>query len=157
MEKQQFIEKIKFIDREIIDLTHEGALYKYDFFRDLSSNPETYYDECITSLADPELTDQQKVIISLGIQKLPESSYHKLIKSALELLEEGKISNTVFKRLVFPGYSWNTSIQENYGSSKVKTIINTIIESPHVEESLKKYFSDYVLTGKAKDQLNRAY
>lgn len=157
MEEKEFIKEIQAIDSAIVDLTFEGALYKYDFFKEVSTHPQSYQEVSLAALSNPDLTQQQKTIIVLSMQKLPLEDFLRFSASALALLKEDKIPYFVFKKTVFAGYDWNTSLQENYDDPAVSSLISEILQTPQVEDSLKKYFTDYVLTGKAKEQVNGFY
>ena len=148
-----FILGIKTIHADIKDLTWAGELFKFEFFRRVHDEPDKYIETVLPSLSGGNMSEQQNIIMVLMMQKLPLAAYLDFAENVYQMLEKGEITHDVFKWAVFPGYEWNTSLAENYKANKVRALINKFMTSEKVDEKLKRYFREELLTGKAKEQV----
>ena len=150
---QHFGIEITKINTEIKELTWAGGLFRFEFFRQVHSEPKKYAEIVQSFLTEDELTEQQKVIMILMMQKLPLNDYVKFLDSLIQMFEEEKITHTVMRWAVLPGYEWNTLLAEGYKDSGVILVINRLIKLEIVEKELKSYIEEEILTGRAKKQV----
>ena len=99
------------------------------------------------------LTEQQKIITALTMQRLPLKEFIKFSEQVLLLLEESKISSEVFRWAIFPTYDWNTLLVKNYRSRAVKELLNKVLQSQEVNDEIKVLVREEIQTGKARKQV----
>lgn len=149
MSVQDFNREIAAIDRDIQDLTWAGGLFKYPFFRDVHGQPRRHVATVLQALGSDELTEQQKIIAALTMQRLPLEAFVEFAGQALQLLEAGRISGDVFQWAVLPTYDWNTTLARNYRDASVEALLDRIARSPQVGDELKTLVREEIQTGKA--------
>jgi hypothetical protein len=140
-------------DRKIVDLTNPLELRTYDEFKTIYNNPTIYMNEALKALSSKDFTEQQKKIIALSMQNLKIAEYISFSRKILSLLEEKKVTNSVFNGAVFPGYEWNTKLVDYSSSADVNKFLSEVMESNAVSEENKKYIRDSILTGQAKKDI----
>ncbi len=140
-------------EKKIVDLTNPLELRTYQEFQSIYNNPKIYISEALAALSSKEFTEQQKKIIALSMQNLKMEASISFSRKVLSLLEEGKLTNSVFESAIFPGYEWSTKWVDYSSSAEVKKILSEILESRAVSEDRKKSIRESILTGKAKDDV----
>jgi len=150
---QDFKQAIIKVDKDIQDLTWPGGLFKYPFFREIHDNPSPYMSTALQALAAKELTEQQKIITALTMQRLPLNEVITFSKHVLQLLEDNQISNKILKWAIFPTYDWNTSLVDNGHSVVVKELLNKILQSQKVNDEIKVFIREEMQTDKARKQV----
>lgn len=150
---QDFKQEIIKVDKAIQDLTWPGALFKYPFFREIHDKPHLHMSTALQVLESRALTEQQKIITALTMQRLPLKEFIKFSEQVLLLLEESKISSEVFRWAIFPTYDWNTLLVKNYRSRAVKELLNKVLQSQEVNDEIKVLVREEIQTGKARKQV----
>lgn len=148
-----FRNRIQRIQEEVIDLTSPSALFDSHLFLEVWQKPEKYVDNVKVFLADSKVTDTKKEIAALSLQSLPLGDFVNFCDYVIRLRTEGKITNKVFYKAIFPGYDWNTKLQENFRNPEVRRLLlrlREIVSGPNkgVHEYDKKYV-DEILSGEA--------
>lgn len=146
-----FQEDIKEIDRKIVDLTWPGGLFRYDEFKEIYTRAGWYKKSALQSLGSQELTEQQKLIVALSMQKLPFDQFLEFAWDVTDLYKQDKISSKVLHWCVLPTYDWNTMLIENYQHPDVKTLLKLLAGLSGLDEEFRTFVEEDVLTGKAVD------
>lgn len=149
-----FVQQIKIIDKKIVDLTWPGGLFEYEEFRQIYDNPESYYPLVCEAIKSSEFTEQQKIIIGHTMHGSDLSTFLPFAQYMLQILESGEVSQTIFDRMVFPTYDWNTTLIENYEKQEVSQFLQSLLKSEKVSDYLKNLILEDILTGKAKSYVN---
>jgi hypothetical protein len=145
-----FIARIARIKTAIGDLTSTGGLRRLEEFREVHAQPQAYRDAAIGALEEPALGEEEKVIAALSMQRLPLPEFLAFAERALELLEGGRLTETVFQHAVFPTYDWNTALAEEYAAPAVQRFLERVLASPAVNDRRKQIVKDVLLTGTAR-------
>ena len=152
---KKFQKEIVDIDRAVVDLTAPGDLFRYPFFIEVYENPTPLVGDVIEILQTKNLSDQQKIISVLMMQRLPAKEWLSFGESVLSLLEGDSISEEVFEWALFPGHEWNQIFAMYYRKRAVKRLLEKIAGSEKVTHDLKSYVQKEVLTGEAKKEVRR--
>jgi hypothetical protein len=148
---ERFINTIKSIEAEVVDLTWTHELLRSVEFVQIYNTPQQYTEYVVDFMSQERFTDQQKSIAILSMQKLPLHGLVRLHYNLLELLEEGQLKADVFDFAVFPPYDWNTEIAENFENPAVTRLMKRMLSSPAVPSSRKAYIENEILSGRAKE------
>jgi hypothetical protein len=146
---EDFTARIKQVEGKIKDLTWLGGLFAYEEFTEVHSQPERYLQEALRALKDADLSDPQKIIIALSIQKLPLEAFVGFSEQVLGFLEAGFVSEAVFEFVVFPTYAWNSRLAESFTDPAVQRLLQLVLASPSVGSRRKEIVKDEILTGNA--------
>jgi hypothetical protein len=145
-----FEQDIRILESRIVDLTWPGGLFAYDEFREIHGHPSRYRPSAERALAGEDLSEQQKLIVALSMQKLPLEEYLDFAAEVIRLRSHGRISDKVLHWCILPTYDWNTLLVENYAREEVNRLLITVADMAGINEPFRLYVKDEVLTGKAK-------
>jgi len=154
MQKCGLSEEIIAIEKEVVDLTFMGELFRSTKFRDLYSSPNHNMESIITTLKCKEMSDVQKKIAVLTMQQLPLQDFLVFVDTLFAMLEKHEIPVDVFTLAVFPPFEWNTSLQEHYEDEIVRTYLNKLLTSDLVPGDLKDYIRQ-VLSGEVLSNIRK--
>ena len=138
------------LDSKIIDLTWTGELFKHEGFRKIYYDSEIYLKDALEALKNQDLSEQAKIITVLSMQNLSLANWLYFSKTALFFLESNLISASIFRWIIFQSYDWNTKFAENYLDPEVKELMLKFTKSNVVNEDIKKYVEEEIITGKAR-------
>ena len=144
-----FVARIRHIKAAVGDLTWTGGLLRVPEFREVHADPVTYREAAVAALEAPTLGQEEKVIVALSMQKLALPELVRLSEHVLDLLEAGRVSETVFNHAVFPTYDWNTALVEGFADPAVQRLLQRVMASPSVNDGRKQIVRDEILTGNA--------
>lgn len=152
-EMQNFLFEIQKIDQQVKELTSTGVLFKYEFFISVYENPKEYVEYVYELLKKNYVSEQQKIIAVLSMQKLPYFVYIEFNNKVFELFENSFIIEKIFKWSAFPPYEWNINFAINYESTIVQEFLRKVVKSKLVSLKLKEYLQNEIMTGNAKEQV----
>ena len=148
-----FIARIARIKKAIGDLTWTGGLLRIEEFRQVYANPREHRQAALAALDAPALDDEEKVVVALSMQKLPLAELVGFGEHALDLLEAGRLPETVFNQAVFPTYDWNTTLVEGYADPAARRLFERVLASKAVNEGRKHIVRHEILTGNAQKDI----
>ncbi len=150
--KMSFKLRIQRIQKEVVDLVDPFALIDSELFVEIWKNPRAYQQDVIKLIVDKKITEVQKEIAVLSMNNLPLNDFLKYCEIIIGLRKANKINNDVFLIAIFPGYDWNTKLQENYKEPKVRQLLLKIKGSELLPDKSTKTFDnkyiDEILSGK---------
>lgn len=121
---KNFDSTILIIDRTVVDLTVPDDLFTIDRFISLYKHPAFYLDSVVNFLNNPNNSQQQKLICIFAMQRLELSEYLLLSDKAIDLFNNGKIDESVFKKVFDPRFSNKPPVLiKNYDDPKVAQIL----------------------------------
>ena len=146
---EDFYNRILYIEEQIVDLTWFGGLFKFKEFTEIYEHPKLYSKAATECLARPDVTEQQKLIIVLSMQKQSPDKYIEFGKKNTLLFKEGKITERVLKWSVLPTYDWNDLLVRKYKRKEVDELLKDIL-ALNISDDWRSFIEQEVLTGKAK-------
>jgi hypothetical protein len=145
-----FEETIRTIESRIIDLTWPGGLFRYEEFKEVHAHSPRYKEAALRSLAGEDLSEQQKLIVALAMQKLPYDDFLDFVDQVIDLYARGTISAKVLNWCVLPTYDWNTRLVEHYREAEANRRLRRLTELDGLDEQFRSYVEKEVLTGRAR-------
>lgn len=139
--------RIRRIEEQITDLTHAGALLGCPEFLEVYAQPEGHLEDALRVLRTPEVSEVQKTIAALSMQRLPLQKFVEFSEQVLGSLEAGRVSERVFETAVFPTYDWNTMLAENFSDPAAQRLLRLVLASPAVGKIRKAIVRDHILSG----------
>jgi hypothetical protein len=152
-EIDRLIAAARALEEQTGDLTWTGELFANQVFRELYAAAEANYMHVISVLKRNDVNARQKLILALSVQSLPLDQRVKFSSHLLDLLSAGEISNTIFNQAVFPSYDWSTTLPENYGDPRVRSLLAAVTQSGAVDPAIREFVANHILTGKAQAQI----
>lgn len=146
---EDFVARIRKMRESVEDLTWTGALFALPAFTEIHSQPQAHVDDALAALAGSGVSEDEKVIIALSMQKLPLVEFVRFSERVLECLEAGRLSDVAFESAVFPTYDWNAALAENFADADVQRLLDRVLASPAVSSVRKEIVRDVILTGDA--------
>ncbi|MBI5242251.1 MAG: hypothetical protein HY922_01050 [Elusimicrobia bacterium] len=143
-----FEKTIANIEKWVVDLTADAALFGSKEFINIYEHSTTYYGNVIVLLGKPGINDRQKVIAVFAMQRLPRKEYLLFLNVLLDLLEKDKINFFVYEAGPFPGFDWNTTLPENYKDPDIIAYLNKAKASSKLSQERKAYIGK-ILSGQA--------
>jgi len=143
---------LKRVSDAIVDLTTDAALLGNKEFLDLHNHPDP--DSVLQIIADPSVAEQEKIIAVYSVQSLPLPKLLGFLGACTELRKSNSISSTVWQTALFPGYLWNTQLDEHYREPAVRHFLEKLQRSSLPDAGQRKLLQD-MLDGQAYDNLNR--
>lgn len=126
---KSFKNRIANIQKEVVDLTDQGALLDSALFMEIWRHPQKYFEDVRLLLGDSRASEMQKEIAVLSMQSLPLNAFTKFCTAVLFLKDAGKVTDETVCLTIFPGYDWNTKLQENFQNIDVRKFLFTLRDS----------------------------
>lgn len=138
------------ISAAVVDLTAEAELLANKRFLQLYHHPNR--KAVLDVLADSSVDEQRKRIAVLSMQNVPVRDYVIFLDRVAELREANRVSIQVFEIALFPGYDWNTKLEENYRNPHVVAMLKKLKISGSLDSSQIARVKN-ILSGRAKQDL----
>lgn len=134
-----------------------GTLTQSPSFTAIWRAAEQYLPQAKGILMDRDVPERKKLILAYAMQNAPLPQLLALQSEGLSLCESGLLTAGILKILVFPGYDWNTSLQEHYEDPAVRKLLVAMKSSAAFTEkpNVKEYI-DAILSGSAARDIARA-
>ena len=134
-----------------------GTLTQSPSFTAIWKAAEQHLPQAKRLLIDRGVSERNKLILAYAMQNTPLPELLALQSEGLSAFESGLLSVDVLKTLLFPGYDWNTSLQEHYEDPAVRRLLlatkstGAFSGKPNVKE-----YIDAILSGSAAKDIARA-
>ncbi len=143
---------ISLISKSIMDLTDVSVLSTKRDFLLLSDNAS----ECramAVQLLKGDVSNQEKHIAIYAMQNLNLDDYLLFLDELLALTRDKKINPDLLERALIPGFEWNTKLQDNWKSPKVRELVENIRVS-NLLDDCDQYLDD-ILSGRGAEYVKR--
>ena len=134
-----------------------GTLTLSPSFTEIWKAAEQHLPQAKRLLIDNGVPERNKLILAYAMQNTPLQELLSLQTEGLSAYESRLFSADVLKVLLFPGYDWNTRLQEHYQDPAVRRLLlatksaGAFSEKPNVKE-----YVDAILSGSAAKDIARA-
>lgn len=142
-----FNKRIETIRVKVIDLTHEGALFRVPEFVEIWESPKTFKEDVLSLLADPSVPLINKEISGLSLHRLPINELVDYCESVISLKIAGKINEELMGYITIPPIQWTYLIQENYKNKNVRKMLLRM--QKNIKNKNLITYIDKILSGKA--------
>ena len=153
MTYQEFNATISSISKSITDLTTSSVLLTKSEFTSLSDKAAEYRIMAVRMLEE-DAPDQEKQIAVYAMQRLSLQDYHAFIDQLLNSVREKRVHPNFLELALMPGFEWNTKLQDEWQSPKVRGQIENIKASRLLSADCDEYLDD-ILSGRGAEYVKR--
>lgn len=148
----EFKRTISSISTSISDSPDASVLLTKRDFRLLSDNASDYRELALQILTE-DVSNGEKYIAIYAMQNLNLDDYLLFLNELLARTQDKKTDANLLERALMPGFEWNTKLQDNWKSPKVRELIENI-KTSRLLHDCDQYLDD-IISGRGAEHVKR--
>ena len=144
--KISYEKAINVISEKVVDLTSLNDLLLIDEFKSILANSDVYYNNAVILLAQPNIEEQEKLIIIYSMQNLSYNNYINFFIKSSDLYKRHLISENLITHIIVPGSDWNNLIINGFYKYKIRTELKSLRKVGGSQDFI--YGIDEIISGK---------